>query len=470
MAMINSIKAILPHRWIRFFLFVLITIGFTYMLPSEFTALWAVILLVLYYRSSDEPFWLAFFLVTTDGFLGFFGMYTVMFRLLPGMPAIELVQFYFLFSFIKALKVRKRPFVFYRKYLVALLCYLIFMIIWGQINGFSGELNVYFRLVKLSLPMLLFFSIPRLFQDIGAYRRLFSFLFLLLLTAFATQVFTLLTGFSFAGSAQFTEEQAAEAGQFRGFFNVVVTLLSLFGALFFLAFKRKKAFNSIYLYIIVAFAFGIAYLSASRGWTLFFAMVIFLSFLLAFRFSPSRMAGLAVIFALFVGVALDNPIIKKQSAFTIERLESLEALAAGDITAGGTLQRLDQRSPRVMKRWADNPVFGWGFSDTYFKYADGHVGNQNILLFSGIIGFFILLGFMIFFLYKVTTRYRRLPRQVENRGVYPVLIFFLLGWIMLHSMGAQHFGYFGLPIQIIPQAVFFSFGALLYAKPSELSK
>ena len=465
-----TIKAILPERWFRFLLFILITIIFTYFVPREFAFFWAVIVLASYYRSRDEAFWLAFFLVTTDGFMSFFGMYNVTLQILPGLPSIELVQFYFLLSLIKAFKAKERPYVFYKKYLVILLCYLVFLVIWGQFQGFEGELNVYFRIAKLILPMILFFSIPRLFPNLESYQRLFSFLFLILIVAFATQLFTLLTGFSPGTSVKFTEEEMAEPGHFRGFYNAAATLLGLFGALFFLAVKKIKTFSSVYLYVIIVSAFGMAYLSASRGWTIFFSIVIISTFMLSYRLSIKRMVGISVVFTLVVFVGLSNPVIKKQSEFSIERLDTMKLLASGDVTAGHTLARLDVRAPRVMKIWAENPVFGWGFSDTFLKFQDGHVGNQNILLFSGVVGFVMLIGFLVYFCLKMILRSQKLPPQFQIKRVYLVFILYLLGWFFLHSTGAQHFGYYGLPIQIIPQAVFFSLGALLYAKPSELSK
>ncbi|MBU4401038.1 MAG: hypothetical protein KKE86_17125, partial [Planctomycetes bacterium] len=400
----NVFKSILPKGGVKFFLFILVTIVVTYRTPREIASLWYVVTLVLYFNSKDEAFWLAFYLVTVDGFMGFFGIYSVTIQLIPGLPAIELVQFYIVLSMIKALRSKNRPYVFYQKYLAVLLLYLIFMVAWGQLMGLSGGLNVYFRVMKLTLPMLLFYSVPRLFSESTSYRRIFSFVFIILILAFITQVFTLITGLSPAGFVHLTEEQLMEAGVFRGFSSVMSSLLGLFGALVYLSYK-EPVFNRFYLYVVIACAFGNAYLSAGRGWIVFFSLAIFLSFIFAYKFSPKRLFGFGAVFAAFFILGLDNPTIRKQSDFTMKRLTTLEVLAAGDITAGGTLARLDKRSPRVLKKWAENPVFGWGFSDVLFDFGDGHVGNQNILLFSGVVGFMLLIGFLLFFCYKLFARY-----------------------------------------------------------------
>jgi hypothetical protein len=462
-------KRNIPEGVDKFLVLILITIGFTYIIPKEISLLWYVVLLVLYFKSKDESFWLVFILVTTDGFMGFFGIYSVTIQLLPGLPAIELAQFYIILSIVKASRSKSRSHVFYNKYLIVLMLYLIFMIAWGQLMGFSGELNVYFRVLKIVLPMLLFYSIPRLFPDSASYKRLFSFVFIILIVAFITQLFTLITGLSPAGFVQLTKEQIVEARQFREFPNFISALIGLFGALLFLSLK-EPVFNRFYLYLVITCAFGNAYLSASRSWIVFFTMVILLTFIIALKLSPKRLLGFGIVFAAIYFIGMDNPLIKKQAEFSMKRLSTLETLAAGDITAGGTLERLSERGPRVMKKWAENPVFGWGFSDVFLQFDDGHVGNQNLLLFSGVTGFSLMIGFLLYFCFKLLSRSLRLSKAIKNKKTYLVFIIMLTGWFFLHSSGAQHFSYYGIPLMIIPQAVFFSFGALLYAKPSELSK
>lgn len=464
-----SIRGLFPDCWIKFLLFVTVTAFFTYYMPRELSIFWAAIVITLYYRSKDEAFWLAFFLVTTDGFIGIFGLYEVSIPIIPGLPSIEIVQLYILLSFVKALRIRGRPFIFYKKYLWILMIYLLFIIVWGQFLGFNGELNVYFRVIKLVMPMIMFFTIPRLFHSMESYNRLFSFIFIIVVLAFAAQIFTLISGFSPTLSIhKISAEELAEAGHYRGFYNVAANLIGLFGALFFLATNKVKAFSYVYLFIVIISAFGMAYLSASRGWILFYSSVILLTLIMAFRKNAKPIIGFSAVFILAAYTGMNNPILKRQSEYSIERLDTLKLLASGDITAGHTLQRLDYRSPRVMKKWVEKPVFGWGFSDTFFKYQDGHVGNQNILLFSGVIGYVLLICFLIYFSLKMIHRSITHSFQPQGRSGYIVFIIFLLGWFFLHSSGAQCFGFYGLPIQIIPQAVFFSLGALVYGKPREI--
>jgi hypothetical protein len=185
---VKNKNKIFPERLLYFLLLVITTIVITYRAPGIFASIWYVFLLALYYMSKDEAFWLAFFLVTVDGFMGFMGLFSVTLNVLPDLPAIELCQFYIILSFVKAAMSRYRPFIFYKNYLQVLLVYIVFLIVWGQMMGYSGELNAYFRIIKQILPFLLFYSLPRLFTDLKTYERFFGFIFFILIIGFLTQL------------------------------------------------------------------------------------------------------------------------------------------------------------------------------------------------------------------------------------------------------------------------------------------
>lgn len=433
------------------------------MASAGIKTIWYLITLVLYFRSHDEAFWLAFFLATVDGFLGFLGVYTVTISALPGLPAIELAQFYILLTFLKTVN-RKTSFSpFYSRYLTILFFYLIFLVLWGQLMGFSGELKDYFRIMKLTFPFLLFFSIPRLLTTLESYDRLFGFIFIILIGAFITQLSTLLTGLLPSQAIVLTEEQMSEAGAYRGFYNIGATLLGFFGSLFYLTSKKDNPFNLYFLFVVVISSLGMAYLSATRGWMIGFSLVIVS--VLAYSFKVSSKSAIRLIFFSFIiiSLVLSNIEIRKQLDYATERLKKLEAVAEGDVTAEGTLSRLDTRGPKVMKIFSENPIFGWGFSDTARKYADIHVGNQTLLLNSGLVGFILLIGFLFYFSWKLLLVFYLKNRNFSLKSSLPVFIMFLMGWFFIHSTSGQHFNYMGIPAQVMPQAIFFSFGALIYS-------
>ena len=451
----------------RFLFLVLITIIVTYRAPKIIASLWYLFTLVWYYRSKDEPFWLVFYLVTVDGFIGYFGVYTVTIQALPGLPAIELAQFYIVLCFVKAVQKKGRPYIFYKRYITILLFYLVFLIVWGQMMGFSGEFKDYFRVIKLTLPFILFYTLPRLLTNYESYRRLFAFIFIVLIGAFITQLFVLLTGLLPTQVTELTAEQVLEAGSYRGFYNVGITLMGLFGALFYISERNNISFSRAYLYSLIISAYGMAYLSATRGWIISFSFIIIISFVLTSGINAKKISGFAVFAFIAVSIGLSNDRIREQVNYASSRMETLGVVAEGDVTAKGTLSRVDFRGPKVMEIFRGNPVFGWGFSDTARKYADSHVGNQTILLYSGIIGFILVLGFFGYFSFKLFLLYHNRRLRITFKSCLPVFIIFLAGWFIIHSTSGQHFNFWGIPAQVIPQAIFFSFGAFAYSKSKE---
>jgi len=454
---------------VKFLGLISVTFLITYFAPSPMRVLWYIFLLVLYYFSANEALWLAFFLATSDGFAGFFGLYAVTMTVLPGLPAVELLQLYILLTVIKSTVSRVRPLVFYKKYLEILFLYLIFMIVWGQMMGLTGELNVYFRVAKGVLPMFLFFSIPRLFVHQDTYTRLFHLVFVIVLVAFAAQLFSLFTGI--VPSEDIVTINGAgdnETDEFRVFFNSGSTLIGLFGAFYLLNIRKSSIANDLFLLTVVFIAFAMALLSATRGWILGFGFIIILTIAFTGVFKSRHFAIYAAIATMIVIWAFRIPTVKDQVDYAWARVGTLKAIAEGDLTAEGTLHRLDVRSKNVMEGWKQNPIFGWGLSDNGYLYGDGHVGNQCLLAMSGIIGFILLNGFLIYFMYKLFMLYFKSDWRLLGRRSTLVFIMFLVGWFFIHSTSGQQFNYIGMPVKIIPQAVFFSFGAFRYEQSMKL--
>ena len=459
------LKSILQDGGLKLLGLIVITIIFTYFTPRVVSVTWYIVLLFLYYRSNDEPFWLIFFLVTTDGFMGFLGTSEVTIKALPGLPAIELTQFYIVLNFIKA--VRQKPVfsLFYLKYLQILLIYALFFIFWGQALGYSGELNEYFRIVKLFVPLLLFYSIPRLFYRFDQLDRLFGFASLILIFAFFTEVYTLVTGNPPIGTSSLsTKAKIPEETEFRSFYNPSITLIALLGSVFTISYDQPASRKNILAYLIITISFGMAFLSATRGWIIGFGFIIILSVLLNFKKGSNLLKGLFIIGAFLFLAGFGNDKIREQVYFSKGRLLKLESISRGDLTAEGSLQRLDTRGPRVMNKWKENPIFGWGLSNVAKEYADGHVGNQNLLMSTGIAGYSLLIGFILFICISLYNASRRAKNIHYLKTTSLIILIYLLGWFIIHSTSVQQFSYLGMPIQIIPQAVFLSLAGLVYSQ------
>lgn len=437
----------------QFVLIVMITIGTQILDSSAVCSLWYIALLIMYYRSRNESFWLAFFFVTTDGFFGFLGTYSTLLNLIPGMPGIELAQFYILLSLVKISKQKVKTVPFYRNWTILLFIYTLLLLVVGFVNGLSGDLNVYFKVAKMILPFALCYTIPRLIRTIDEYAALFDLCFFVFMVGFMAQIYTVFTGLS--PSAKFKKEvvEELELGRnLRSYYNVGISLVSLCGALFFSTLKEQKYFSKIYLNTVVICCFGMAFLSATRGSIIGFGVIILFYYLFISKLQLKNLLLIVGVFIILFTISLSFEKINKQLMFALERSLTLEALAKGDNTAEGTLVRLE-RGPPVMEAWADNPIFGWGFSNVYFEKYDVHVGNQTLLLHSGIIGLILLYGFILYVCGKLisVSRNKNSINPYKKAGL--VIPVFTFGWFIIHSTTVQQFAYLGIPNSIFPQAV-----------------
>lgn len=454
-------------REILLFLGVIIgTVFTTYYTSDIISSLYYLCMLVAYFRSTNEAFWLAVFLVVSDGFIGFFGPYQTTLSMIPGLPPIEIGQLYILLTIVKAIQKGASYRLYYKGLMAALFVYLMFLIAEGFTMGLSIQVNIIFRIIKEITPLFLFFSIPRLMDTEEAYAKFFGYLFPIAFSALFSQVFTITmasTPSEFLGGTQADPLafNVKEGRTYRGFFSSGTILMTFLGALYFLA-RKEKYFPTILLYAVLAANFLSVFLSATRGWVLSLGFISFFYLVFVMRLDIRRIMILSVTgVALFIGI-MSFPIVGKQVDNAIRRMFTLSALASGDVTAGGTLIRLSERSPRVVKKWLESPLTGWGFSDTFMQYSDLHVANQNILMHAGVVGFLLMMGFFFFFNWKLFLCSASLPRSHPMKEIPLVFIIFFLGWFMLHSSSGQYFSYYQAPAEGILLSVFFSFGGLLY--------
>ena len=454
---------------IRLYGLVLLAVMAVYFGSASVTAVFFIATLIAYFFAKDEAFWLVFFLILSDGFLSFFGLYEATLVVLPGLPGIEMGQLYIILAVIKSLGKKPATHAFYNNFLYALGLYVVFLIVQGYVVGLSGAMNVQFRLLKWITPLGLFYAMPRLYRSEQDYARIFRYIFPMAFVILGTQLFTILmseTPAQFSGGKEKYEFaiEVTKEKTYRGLFNQMVLLLTLFGALFYLA-RQRGIFRNMYLYAVIAANFASVFLSATRGWTIGFSVIIICFFLFVQKLGTRQLVSIIGVGALFFIGVLSTPVIQTQVNNAFKRMLTLEALAKGDLTANGTLIRLSQRGPRVMKQWKESPITGWGFSNHFFEHGDFHVGNQNILLHSGVIGYILINSFFIFFCLSLYNKSQETPHFDTRKEGLLVFVVFFAGWFLIHSTSEQHFFfYFENPGNGIIQGVFFTMAALIFSR------
>lgn len=442
-----------------------------YFMSDAIASLFYVATFVVYFNSKDEPFWLTFFFVLSDGFIGFFNNYEAVLSAIPGLPPVEIGHFYIALTLVKAAKVKKFDKPFYFPIMGAMLVYVIFLVVQGYTLGVTPELNAQFRILKHLLPLILFYSIPRLFESEDQYRQTFALFIPFAFFALLAQVITITT--SLAPSQLLGVHQdlwfiatTGEGKTYRGFYSTDMVLISFFGAMFYSA-TKDKYFNQTLLFAVIAADFISAFLSATRGWVLCFTFATLLHLIFVLRMSAGQLSKVVITATLALVGLMSIPVVNKQFSAAFERLETLQALAGGDVTAKGTLQRINDRLPRVISKWEESPLAGWGFSDDFFKYGDFHVGNHNILLQSGILGGLLMALFLVYFQVKLFQRSLSLPSGNIYKNALLVFPVFFFGWFIIHSSSGQQFMFYGDPAGTAIQAIYFSFGAIIFKRTFE---
>lgn len=407
----------------------------------------------LSFKSKRDYFWIAFFFLLLDppGNL-FRSVEKLSHDQLPFIQVssvqaiffVEVIPFIFL---IKALlKKGKSPFIFKNDFKI-LLGYLIIVLIYTLIN-FEMYYGKYYQLFIVVGYWSLLFSLPKLIKHediIRLDKLLFPFVFF----AVILQVAGYFTGTQLINlfNPQLSKNIISTSGGFEVYrisSNIVIVLYCLIKASFYY-FSKQKVFSSFYLIMIIITAITSIFLTATRGWII--GMFIFLA-VVFFMFSGSQrkfkrlVSIILTLIGLFLTTSLISPSIRTQIYSSWERLTTISLLLEGDQSAGGTLSRLTDRRVPMEEVFRQKPIFGWGFSETFFEFDDHHVGMLIILLNVGIVGLTIFILFFIRWLYKI---WQQSKNRIINSLYGNSLIVFAAGLLFvftIHNSSRTMWGFY----------------------------
>jgi len=432
----------------------LISIVSVYYLPFKVNQIVFLVYLFFAYKSKKDYLWIAFFFILIDapGRLFEGGVITDIHRI-PFYPIIAGITLSFeeLFIFMYLLKtvVLKRKFRFiFKKDFTFLTIYTVLVLVYSLVLGMSSDVMI--STFRMLIPWSFIYIIVKLFVKESDFDKLNRLLFPFVFLALASQVYSYLTGNYFGrflkGISLDTNllllsaesEQASRAAD-----SSIILIYCFTMALFYLSPKRK-AFPRYYLYIIIIFSMLSVFLSGTRGWIIAFFSFLFLVLFTARKSKNIKhYISIGALATVVIGLFLFFfPLVKVQMKRVSDRVVTVVDLAEGDITARGTLSRLSQRGPKVLKKFKESPLLGWGFSTVYFENADRHVGHHNILLNVGIIGY-IILNFIFFKWCMCMYRFSRFkPVQVNyGQNAIKILYFAFLAMYIIHSSSAQSWGF-----------------------------
>ncbi len=419
-----------------------------YFMPAMVSRLIFLGILATAYRTKYDYVYLVWFFIINDapGRLFSGGSFdAIRIPLYPVMAGISISfqELFLILYLFKYLSLKRKPAFLFKREFSWFLVFGIFVVGYSYLLGISFENMV--RTFRTLLPWCLMFILPVFIHNRQVLIRSCVMLFPVVVLAFLSQIFMYLTNeylesFLVSGRKFLIVDEAV--GPKRSYSAVYLTLFSILTAFYFL-FNRRHEINKHYLSIVIFFGLFSLFLTATRGWIIALsALIIGVLILTGFSKEITRWLQMAFVSVIvLVIVSTQFPVVSKQVEATIHRLQTLEALAAGDLTAGRTLARLDVRGPRVMSKFWQSPFIGWGFSNEYYDYADGHVGHENILLNVGIIGYVFVNGLFVAFCMKIWRFSKR--REIQNQEGNSPLIYVvgLIAVFVIHSSSTQLWGY-----------------------------
>jgi len=419
-------------------------------IPQIFIKLLFLFLLFIIFHSKDDVFWLSWFFVISDApgrlltltsgsTIYRLPMYTLMSGISTGFTELFLIMYIIKFYS------RKTKLSLFNKYAKVIIIYGIFTIAYSFILGISQSNLI--SSIRTILPWFWLLILPAFISDPKSVEHLFQLLAPFVFICFILSIQSQITGEYLhnilSGESVYGFLGEAETDIVRVNHAAHLLFILVFFALFYLS-RERKIFNNTYLNLIIIIGFFTILLSATRGWII--ALLILFSsvfFMKGYNLMKQFIRMCVIMGILIYTVQVIYPSFLFQISKSFERLSTLEALTEGDLTAGGTLGRLTERSPRVMKEFKKSPIIGWGFSNHYFAYGDMHVGNQSMLLQGGIVGFAFWMVIILLIFYNIFI-YGRLycVRLSIGSGIY-VILFALIATFAIHSSSTHMWGFYG---------------------------
>jgi len=432
-----TFKKDIIQLYILFALAVLVT----YKMPQAIGLIFQIILLIIFWRSKRDYFWLAFVFIIQNFPGGLFSRYTNdiqhTFSLLQSSPAGTLYfwMVFIIIAFIKSLKIKsKYEIIVINNIKILFVYFLILLVTFGiyKITAVSRTL----------LPWLFLFVLPKLMSKKKDYVNFFNLIFSFVFFVFFSQIFQIIFRITVAkalGGSMTLVESDELSRALRPWDGIFIPLLAIMGSLFFITFKDKY-FNKNYLILILGLSIFSIFITATRMWIIS-SMFILFAYIYSVAKNKTFIIKRFVLPLIFILVLINTiPVLSQQVSLSLKRFETLQYLMKGDLTAGGTLKRLDIRRPRVLNKFYQSPVIGWGYGKVAREYSDLHVGNENMLLHTGLIGYSLWLWLWLTFIFKLLRLNMKLSYNNPYKNVPKVFIIFFIAILILHS-SAQWFGY-----------------------------
>ena len=458
-------KKIVPYitwnEYLFIYLAIFITFLFVYFLPSVFSWIPVLILLIQYLFSNNKNdyIWIAVFFVFMIAPAGFFGETEG--NLSKRLPLItitsdaslQVIDLFIFITLIKAIRKQVKYSFYFKKELIILLLYagllIFFAIFYHKTSIFSlaDHLRVFFYFSLLySIPVLFKYKYHNFFRIIKLTSPLIFIIFVgalyFLLSNGQYLYDTIIPNQALLGKASLALDKEVISGRFMFHGNeFAFTYLLLVIGLCFFSLKPK----SYYWLLISVLSLIIIIISATRSWFVLGVIIFGVFFVINKKIFLKKIMVLLSILLLFAGILSSSQILQKGLNASWQRINTLFSLGQEESDATKTIQyKIQNRLPRALDRIQSRPYLGWGFTK---KSGGSDVGVFGHIVQVGFIGFF-LFALLWFKYYKILLKKKKLLSvygYLREKKVIIILITGFSGLILSHFTTNQIFGYVNRP-------------------------
>lgn len=440
-----------------FILFYIFTILINYYTPAPVRVSYFLALLVFFYRSANNPFWIAFFLclIYAPGYLFHntdpnYGLPVFGFSGLGRDVGYD--EVIVIVCFLKALMQKRR--VRFEKGFIAIIVFSLFLFLVSFFWGIS-DLKI-FRTIRFLVPYTLLWSLPNLLYNVRNMKTLFNYFLIFTIPIFVCQLYVFLFGkhimFLLGGSFGILDERLNDMtfdssfDLIRPLYSTHLLLLNVFYSLFLLLENRQK---NRHVPLLLSISFLSFLVTGTRGYVIAASAMIGLFFIMNIRRLKLNLNYVFATVCLILLIVF-TPVLSSQLQLSLDRVFTIQAVLEGDKTANGTLKRLTERQPRVMAKAEESLLVGFGFSDEYYLYKDGHVANATLLLNGGMTGVAVFIFFILYLFKRSVDVY-----FFSGRREVLAVIIGISGFLIVHSTSYMVFSF------LIGGGNFFAFLILL---------
>lgn len=430
-----------------------ITVFVVYFLPTIIGKIYIIAIVLVFWNSKKNYFWFAFFYVIINSPGNFFvggdvdALYRLpLFTLTTGI-SLSTSDIFMLTALFKAIFQGKK----FRYYLSGpfslILGYSILLLLLSWLVYNTSILDILTsNLIRNFFFFSYLFSFPALVKKRDdAYKfiyLLFPFVFLI----FFTSVFYFITGTYFVYLVDPNSVREMTLSISEGIFprmtlHGIYLLLPAFIFSLLLTFNPQNSIkNNYYLYFIAVFSYiSAVFMSAARIWFVVFSLITVVYFIKATKlklFFSYALISIILLLGLSASQNLSEGLYHSwqriSSVFTIGQEESIATQSINS--------KVNDDLINMLKAIKQNPLIGWGFSNTFQKYGSSDVGNFNLILQVGLVGFMLFVYLWLKYLRMLSTAKKNLTGKNYLKKTFAILTISFISLLIAHFSTHQIFG------------------------------